>query len=86
MDYDFRENINETKNQNNIFIEKIFPLNNEIIKDNYFNSTSKKISVPKMETMNNIYHSIKFKGRINQKEEIKNPDSYYEYEEKNNHN
>ena len=35
MDYDFRENINETKNQNNIFIEKIFPLNNEIIKDNY---------------------------------------------------
>ena len=83
---DCRKNINNAKNQDNIFIEQITPFNNDMIKDNYFNSYTKKISPPKIEKMNNIYHDLKFKGRSNQKEEFKNPDSFYEYEEKNNHN
>ena len=35
MNFDCRNNINETKNQDNIFKGQIFPSNNDIIKDNY---------------------------------------------------
>ena len=90
MNNEFQSKIYEYKIKNLNITQQILPLNNGKIKDNYFISNVKKISpkfqanINKNENLNSIYHSIKFRGKNINKEEIKNHDSYIDYGNKNN--
>ena len=86
MNYEFQYNQNFPQNKNIILTQQTTTTKNNNIINNYFNANIKRISPSnnQSENMNNIYHSIKFKGKNDKNEEIKNHDPYNDYDEKNN--